>query len=481
MYTHAVALDPDAGDSLKYSIYTRADWLELKDSDNAQIITGVPDKAHIGSHVVTIRAEDLSGEKASARLIIVVSDKPQAPEIPNLNFVPENLWEALKKPPLNAYSIDTSLTHNPNYSPMSLKLSALPQGITFNRKKASFRVKTPISHVLKLALFDSQGVADMAELRLPAKINTPPLQRAVSVRFPYSRSKKGESIYFTYKDFQKGFTDADGDELKAIRITSLPNASAKLHFVEGRVPSFTVIDRKSLNLFNMKFREDFIGDTNFLFQASDGESYSNQTEMRVYITDENHPPEVSCENMSWDACIKPIQLTARVSKTFETDLSKLFIDKDGIVDKYYLSGALPSDVKFDSSIGILKGWPKKHSIGQYNFGLTAYDDRGATAWKEIILNITSKNQPPSCDEQSFGVVEGYEISFQISATDKDNDKLTYSIISKPKYGIIENFNKQTGIFTYKYMNALRKSDSALVKVDDGVDSSTCDIKFTINR
>jgi photosystem II stability/assembly factor-like uncharacterized protein len=104
------------------------------------------------------------------------------------------------------------------------------------------------------------------------------------------QGNEDEPIVFTRADFESAFSDADGDVLKFVQITSLPSEGIlKLNDATISAGQVVAVDDLSKLLFCPA--KDFFGTTKFTFQASDGIDYSiDEGTVEIETAGVNDPP-----------------------------------------------------------------------------------------------------------------------------------------------------------------------------------------------
>ena len=91
----------------------------------------------------------------------------------------------------------------------------------------------------------------------------------------------------------------------------------------------------------------------------------------------------------------------------------------------------------------------------------------------VPITIEAPNAPPTATDESFAVTEDTAFSGFLSASDLDDDGLTYSIVTQPANGTVEVDDPATGAFTYTPDPGFNGSDTFTFLVNDGeADSGT---------
>ena len=117
--------------------------------------------------------------------------------------------------------------------------------------------------------------------------------------------------------------------------------------------------------------------------------------------------------------------------------------------------------------------------GNTVFTLNAETDTGDTAEQSFTLDvIQATNQAPVATSQSTSSGEDNTLSVVLTATDINDDALTYSIVQAPSNGLITGI---TPNLIYTPNPNFNGSDSFTFKANDGVlDSNTATINITVN-
>lgn len=114
-----------------------------------------------------------------------------------------------------------------------------------------------------------------------------------------------------------------------------------------------------------------------------------------------------------------------------------------------------------------------------SFVIAVRDAHGNEA--TVIVNVIINNPPtPAQTNPQYQVNQGGACSGKIVVTDLDGDALTYRIAEKPRYGSVQ-LDSTTGEFNYKANPfAAGDSDSFVVEVSDGFNTSQVLVQMKIN-
>jgi VCBS repeat-containing protein len=118
-------------------------------------------------------------------------------------------------------------------------------------------------------------------------------------------------------------------------------------------------------------------------------------------------------------------------------------------------------------------------------GAPATDQRGLPRPSGAGVDIggfevqVSSNHPPVANNQSVTTNEDTSVSGTVTATDADNDPLTFAVVTSPAHGTL-TFNGTTGAFTYKPALNYNGPDSFTFKANDGqADSNVATVSITV--
>jgi hypothetical protein len=113
--------------------------------------------------------------------------------------------------------------------------------------------------------------------------------------------------------------------------------------------------------------------------------------------------------------------------------------------------------------------------GEYNLVLYVDDLEEVSELDEVNnkvlvrvpITVEAPNEPPVATAESFSATEDTAYSGLLSATDPEDDSLTYSIVAGPGNGSVVLDDETTGAFTYTSDPGFNGSDSFTFQVNDG--------------
>jgi RHS repeat-associated protein len=123
----------------------------------------------------------------------------------------------------------------------------------------------------------------------------------------------------------------------------------------------------------------------------------------------------------------------------------------------------PEGMAVDAETGILIWQPKQNQIGNNRVVLRVSDGKGGIATQEFFLNTKGINTPPQIiSSPNTLTLINNTYSYEVKASDFDNDTLTYSLINPPE-GMTINAN--TGLIAYTPTKLGKQTVE--IKVSDG--------------
>jgi len=256
---------------------------------------------------------------------------------------------------------------------------------------------------------------------------------------------EGETLEFTITA-----TDSDGDTLT---------------FTTSNFPSGSTFDQTTRS-----FRwTPLFGDSgvyqNVLFKVDDGNDQDFET-ITITVGDINRPPVL--------AAIGNRQVDEGQTLTFTLSAT----DSDGNALTYFTSN-LPTGSSFNAETGVFSWTPGSGSSGNYPNILFTVSDGTDQVSEPITITVGDVNRPPVLAPLgNKKVKEGEIVTFSLSATDPDNDKLTYSVSSILPIGA--TFDAVKRIFIWKPSSGVAGSYTLSFSVaDNGQPSESDSVSMTI--
>ena len=416
------ATDPD-GDTVTYSLHNPPARAELDPSTGAFSWTPAYDQA--GTYGVTFVASDGTNEDSETITISV--------------------WNAGRPPELTSIG-DRSGSEG---VPISLELSAsdpdgdaltysgqnLPDGATLSDQTFSWTPGYTQAGSYDVTFSVSDGALDDSE--------TVTLTIANTNRSPSFTSTADQSVEESAAlNFTVSATDSDGDPL-TYSASGLPSGATFSDASFAWTPDF-----------------DQEGSYSVTFTASDGAAQDSQT-VGITVSNSNRAPvfaPVSDQSVSENA-----QLSFSVSATDA--------DGDAVI---YSAASLPNGASFSNQT--FTWTPTYTQAGTYTASFVAGDGQDQTT-ESVTISVSNVNRAPALaaiGDQAFS--ENTAGGFTLSASDPDNDTLTYSSSSLPT-----GANLSGGTFTWTPGYTQAGTYSVTLTVSDGQAEDSETVTLTVSN
>ncbi|GGK09086.1 hypothetical protein GCM10009304_39030 [Pseudomonas matsuisoli] len=184
---------------------------------------------------------------------------------------------------------------------------------------------------------------------------------------------------------------------------------------------------------------DYNGPDRFTYTVTDVDGASVTATVTLTVTPVNDGPDAV-------GSIAPQRSTD--GSGFSLDVSGNFRDVDNDALSYSASG-LPAGLTINAATGVISGTIGGHAStqvigGVYTVVVTAKDPSNATITSSFTFVVS--NPPPTANTATFDLSEDGTLTASLTATDPDNDALTFSTTVPPLHGtLVLNDN---GTFTY---------------------------------
>ena len=243
-------------------------------------------------------------------------------------------------------------------------------------------------------------------------------------------------------------TDADGDPLAAILLTSPSHGTLSLA-PDG---SFTYAPNPNFN-----------GTDTFTYKANDGSADSNPATATLTVNPVNDPPVADSQEAT------TVQDTALAITLTASD-----IDGDALT---YIVLTGPSHGGLTGAAPDLTYTPAAGYTGADSFTFTANDGSADSNIATVAITVTKVNHPPVASDQAVTTPEDSAAAVTLAATDPDGDPLTYTVLSGPSHGTLTG---AAPALVYTPAANYNGSDSFTFKANDGqADSNAATVAITV--
>jgi large repetitive protein len=256
--------------------------------------------------------------------------------------------------------------------------------------------------------------------------------------------------------------DEDGaatGKLKASDIDKDP-----LTYALAKPPKNGTVEIKSDGTFKFVPAANFNGADTFAFEVSDGKLKSQGT-MEINIKPQNDAPTTS-----------DVKVATNEDNPARGAVKGADIDKDKLT---YTLGkkSKRGKVTIDEETGAFVYEPSLHENGDDAFSIKVSDGT-VEAEANVAVAIAAVNDVPVATKHDAKGNEDEPIKGNAAASDVDKDKLTWSIVGKPKNGVVE-IDASTGAYSYKPNAHYNGTDAFRFEVTDGKLKAAADVALTI--
>lgn len=262
-------------------------------------------------------------------------------------------------------------------------------------------------------------------------------------------------------------------------ITSFPVTAAKEDYVYTYTVTATDADNDALNysllssptgmaigkitgIITWTPTRGQVGSNSVTVQVSDGKSNTSQ-DFVVVVEHTNHAPVITSTPVT----------TGDDDSSYTYTVTATDPDGDSLI---YLLTKAPAGMAIDSGTGAISWLPQRQDVGLNNVNVTVSDGNGGTAGQAFTISISHINHKPEIlSAPVTEATQGIKYYYDVGATDKDGDVLTYSLITSPDGMAI---NPATGTISWTPTNSQVGSNNVVVRVRDS--SLYVEQSFAIN-
>jgi hypothetical protein len=242
-------------------------------------------------------------------------------------------------------------------------------------------------------------------------------------------------------------TDANGDSL-SYRIMSQPAMGT----LTGNAPNLTYTPHADAN-----------GSDSFTFRASDGTADSNTATVSISVNAANDAPSAQSQEV---VTIEDKSVGILLVGT----------DKDGNPLSYNVT-VPPTKGKLAGTAPNLTYTPDRDANGSDSFTFVSNDGTTDSTPATVSIAITPANDAPVAAARFVSTDADKPAVIVLSATDKDGDTLTYTIVSQPMKGVLTGTPPRV---TYTPLPGAEGSDTLSFRASDGtLNSNTAGVSITL--
>jgi len=238
-------------------------------------------------------------------------------------------------------------------------------------------------------------------------------------------------------------TDVDQDELE-LQITQYP--------AHGQIQG------KTLDMMQLNYRpsRNFEGWDQFAINIFDGLAHSETKQISIHVLAVNDVPSAQSIQMNG---IENTKITAQ--------LEGFDIEEQALVYQIFTE-AENGMVSITPSTGECVYMPSTDYVGKDEFSFTVSDGYTRSAPAFVMVNIEMGNRAPITVNGNLETNEDESVSFTLTATDINNDTLTYAIESAPSLGQLQILDSSTGKCKYIPFSDKNGTDLFSFIASDGI-------------
>ncbi|MCM3629584.1 Ig-like domain-containing protein [Paenibacillus glycanilyticus] len=287
----------------------------------------------------------------------------------------------------------------------------------------------------------------------PAKTATDTTNKVNTAPVAEDASFSGDEDTVFNKSLSDKGSDIDGDSIIYSLVTAPMHGTITLN-ANG---SFTYTPNANYN-----------GPDSFTYKVNDVALNSSAATVTLTVNPVNDAPVA---NNSSTSTLEGTPVDGTVTATD--------IDQDLLL---FQEADLPQhgNLQFDGIAGTYTYTPDDDFIGTDTFTFTAHDGTDESNKATVTITVTAApNAAPVAQDGSESTNEDTPVNGAVSATDADNNTLTYTLVTAPVNGTV--VMNADGTFTYTPNANYNGTDSFTFKANDGkADSNVATVNLTIN-
>ncbi|MBI2574383.1 tandem-95 repeat protein [Candidatus Woesearchaeota archaeon] len=444
--------DPD-GSSLTYTIVNQPQYGSLSGSGASRIYT--PGTNFNGSDIFTFKVNDGTADSAATAAVNIT--------VVSVNDAPTAISQSVST------NEDTAV--NITISAIDVEGSSLTYTIVSNPAKGTLsgsgatKVYTPGanqygSDSFTFMAYDGASYSNVATVMITiASVADDPVLASIGDR----SVNEGSSL-----SFMISATDGDGDSLYYMVEGSLPGAGS------SNSASFN----NSTHIFSWTPNYNQSGSYQVMFIVRDPSNKTDSETITITVGNSNRPPTIT--SISNKTVNEGQQLNFTISATDQDGDTLTYGSPSWQLPSGYecSTASMPSGAELNSSTGVFTWTPSYNQAGTYCVMFKVEDNGSPThqyaMTSPVTITVGNVNATPVL--ASIGnktVSENSALTFVISATDPDNNNLTYSMTSVAGVGAsalpaTATFDASTHAFTWTPTNGNSGTYAAtFTAIDDG--------------
>ncbi|PYR92017.1 MAG: hypothetical protein DMF84_14655, partial [Acidobacteria bacterium] len=461
--------DPDAGDTRTALLVAASGPTSGTLTVNADgSFAYTPNLNFNGTDSFKYQAKDAAGALSNSATVTItvnaVNDLPTITDIVNQTVNQDTVAAALAFTIGDVETAATALTVTAASSNLTLVPAA---NIVFGGSGASRTVTvTPAAGqtgTVTITVTVADGNSGTASDPFVVTVTAPANRAPVANNDAYS-TNEDTALTIAANGVLGNDTDADGNPLTAVLGTGPTHGTLTLN-ANG---SFTYTPAANYN-----------GPDSFTYKANDGALDSNIATVTITVTSVNDLPTISAiadQATTSGTAVGPLAVTVGDVETAAASLTLTAVSSN-------LTLVPAANIVFGGSGAnrTVTVTPVAGQTGTATVTVTVADGNSGTASDPFVVTVTAPvptNKPPVANAQSVGAATNTAKSIVLTASDPDNDPLTFTVVAAPTHGTVTGTAPN---LTYTPATGYTGADSFTFKANDGkVDSNIATVTITIN-
>ena len=468
--------DPDAGDTLTYSVSGQPAGLSINSSTG--LISGTigyqafEDQPVGGHDHVSVTVTDNHGVSASQTFDFTVSDTNRAPTLATISSQSGAEGDAV--------SLATSGSDPDPEDTIAYSISGQPTSLSINPSTGL------ISGTIGYQAFEDQPVGGHYHVSVTVSDNH---GASASQTFDWTLADTNRPPAYTGASTNTSQTIAEGAGLAALAAADPDSDPLSYSLTSGSLPTGLTLNADGTFSGTAAYTAAEGGSPAGRYSAtitvSDGKGGTDTTTLPMTVTDTNRPPAYTGAAANTSQTIaEGAGLAALVATDPDSDPLSYSLTSGSLPTGLTLNadGTFSGTADYDAAAG---GSP----AGSYSAIITVSDGKGGTDITTLAMTVTDTNRPPAytgaATNTSQTIAEGAGLAALV-ATDPDSDPLSYSLTGGAlPTGITLNADgtfSGAAAYTAAEGGSPAGSYSATIQVSDGkggTDTTTLDI--TVNN
>jgi len=386
-----VALDPDLGDVLTYSLSVHPAGMSI--DTGTGVIDWTPAEGQAGSHSVTVRVADSAGLSDEQGFTIDVNERNHLPVITS---TPVTEAEAN-----TAYQYDVDATDANVGDPLTYALGTFPDSMSID----------PTTGVIDWTPTDAQvGLHDVSVVVSDDRGGS------TSQSFQISVAEENLAPELT----TTALPDATEDQSYSATLTATdPNSGDSLTFSLENGPANLILDGQIGELTWLPVNAQ-VGTHSLTVRVTDQDGLFDEANLNITVQNVNDAPAFSSEPPLEATEGTPYQYTAQAD------------DPDAGDSLTYSLTTAPDGMSVDAATGAVTWTPTANQGGSQSVTLTVTDSAGASDQQSWTIQVEILNQPPVITSIApTTAFAGQTYQYPVSASDPENDALSFELTQAP--------------------------------------------------